>query len=219
MSRADDLLQKSKQRGLGLSKDHLSSSEVEEILTELTSEHPNGPLYTYIHALGEGAGPEFADRVEPFLHYSRDTSVVYSALEALCTDWGLTSRYVDELIAFIRGVDWDIGDADFPDRHVQVLAIILGGRYVHHAKDLRVLDALFAAYEDARYRKEDFDMQVALQGLALATGFRRLHEMPHLSDDKPWAPALCEEVLSRALALKESLAGGRGATPSRRVSD
>ena len=93
MSRADDLLQKSKQRGLVLSKDHLSSSEVEEILTELTSEHPNGPLYTYIHALGEGAGPEFADRVEPFLHYSRDTSVVYSALEALCTDWGLTSRW------------------------------------------------------------------------------------------------------------------------------
>jgi len=218
MSRADDLLQKSKQRGLGLSKDRLSSSEVEEILTELTSEHPNGPLYTYIQALGEGAGPELADKVEPFLH-SKDNTLAYVALQVLCTDWDLTSHYVDDLVAFIRGVDWDIGVPDFPDRDVQGLAIRLGGRYVHQVKDIRVLDALFSAYEDAKYRAKDFDMQVALQGLALATGFRRLHEMPHLSDEKPWDPALCEDILSRALALKESLAhGGRGATPGRRVS-
>lgn len=207
MSRADDLLQKAKQRGLGLSQEGLSPTEVEEILTELSSEDPHGPLYTYIQALGEGAGPELADTIEPFIH-CKDNVLAYVALQVLCTDWNLTSRYVDDLIDFIRGVDWDIGDPDFPDRHVQGLAMSIGGRYVHQSKDPRVLDALFAAYEDIVGRarlgnaRDALHRDMPLLGLAAATG----HPARRLRSDRD--PEEREEILARARILRDSLRRG-----------
>jgi hypothetical protein len=69
------------------------------------------------------------------------TRTAEEALTLLCLYWGLTSRYTEQLLRFIRGVPWDY------DERLRTLAISIAGGYLRQNSEPSLLDGLISTFE------------------------------------------------------------------------
>ena len=84
------------------------------------------------------------------------------ALQTLCSYWGLTSDYRDEVLAVIRGMDWD--DAD----DARLVAISIGGEWLRAHHDPVLAHALLDLGDDKSARR--LIREAAVSALARAVG-------------------------------------------------
>ena len=124
----------------------LSSEEIDYVAKAI-NEHQNDTrkLYTLIHILGRAKALKYKNLVESFLNYPDDPLVSQIALESLCSYWELTKDYIDELTAFLKGVDWD----DFDD--VRLHAISISGEYLRSSFNADLARALLALFDNPSF--------------------------------------------------------------------
>lgn len=101
-------------------------------------------LYTLIHILGRAEAIKYRSKIEPFLDYPENPLISQIALKSLCTYWGLTEEYLEELKMFINGVEWD----DFDD--VRISAIGIAGEYLRLSLDPDLLHTLINLFENLK---------------------------------------------------------------------
>lgn len=82
------------------------------------------------------------------------------ALQTLCHYWGFTEQYLDQIIWFIRGVEWD------ENEEARLIAMSIAGRYCQHQSNPEIFKSLIDVFEDPR--EEGFIRRFAYESLGEA---------------------------------------------------
>lgn len=114
------------------------------------------------HGALTGVKPEYWELVEKFLVYPRSPYISWTALNILCSDWDLLSKYIDRVKSFLKGENWD------ENGEVRIQAMGLVGRYFKETQDKESLESLFRIFENKQ--EEIFERQVALESIGSAFG-------------------------------------------------
>lgn len=120
----------------------LTTAEVESLVAALEDPDFDGDRYSVIHALGKGAPPTARVLLEHELEDPTDPMVARIALQTLCSFWGLSDLYRDEVLRFLTGVEWD------EDRDVQQMAASIAGEMLRNAHDAQLLRVLLELFDN-----------------------------------------------------------------------
>jgi len=123
----------------------LTPSELEEVARAIASPNP-GDLYQLLHILGRAGSPAYKAQVEKFLHCPDDPQRSALVLKILCRWWGLFDQYRNDVMAFLRGVDWD----DWG--YVRLQALSLAGEHLREHQDNEMLRIVYQTYADRSHR-------------------------------------------------------------------
>jgi len=133
-------------------------TEVAAALTSLPDDSEDG--YSLLYVLGRSEATQYEELVAGFLR-SGDPNLARLALQILCMFWDLTESYVDDLRAFLDGVEWD------DDGWVQQIAVSAAGQYLRTHTDTAMLARLL---ELAEPDNDVLERRWALEALAVALG-------------------------------------------------
>jgi len=135
-------------------------------------EHPsrvNVEIHLLIQVLGYAGAfsygeyvEEFRKLIDKFIVFPIDPGVTVSALDILCNDWELTAEYIEQIKAFIRGVDWDEG------MDVRVKAICVAGEYVREIGDKECLSMLLEIFKNEH--EETIMRKIAYRSICRGVG-------------------------------------------------
>lgn len=175
----DELVDQAKQ---GL----VSRQQLAEVAALLRSTVDETRTYRLLYVLSRSRATEHEELVAGFLR-SGEPELARLALQTLCTFWGLAESYMDELRAFLDGVDWDSwGD-------VRQIAISAAGDHLRTHTDTAMFARLLElAYPD---NTDEVERRVALEALATALGDPVAETLKAGGDDREGWTA---RVLSRA---------------------
>jgi hypothetical protein len=120
-----------------------SKKELARIAEELVHAPPDSDRYILLHILGESKQKTFRPLIEQFLNCDDDIALVKMALQTLCVTWGDAILYTDQLLRFLRGVDWDV----LRGGHVILMAISIAGEFLRESKHPALLAELIDIYE------------------------------------------------------------------------
>lgn len=138
--------------------------------------------YDLLHILGRGSVLDQRRLMERFLHYREDPQLASIALRSLTSYWGWHAQYLDELLAFALGVDWD------DDNAVRVIAISQLGEYARQTRDPALIRFLVAIVDDET--QDELHRSFALRAVARALGYSH-NDMPSAARfqplDSPWS--------------------------------
>lgn len=101
-------------------------------------------LYTLIRILGRAGSAKYREVVEPYLRDVGDAQLSAFAVQALCSSWGLARDYREELLSFLRGVDWD------DEGYVKLQTISSVGEYLRENSDDELLRLIYDIFSDER---------------------------------------------------------------------
>lgn len=151
----DDVVRRAKTGGL-------SNYDLENIALTLRSpDVDERHVYQLLYALARAGNREYEDLIAGYLDYRRDPQVAALAVSSLCTQWGLTRRYRDHVVAALRGLEWDAMD------EVRQAASTAAGEYLRLAEDCEILRELINL---AQGDWEDLDRRFAIEALARSLG-------------------------------------------------
>lgn len=119
---------------------HAMATEGAAELQQMDPQTGDEDYIAYLMDLIGFGGAEYAPFIEPFLDIQRDFLTEH-ARSLLCGGWGLTEHYLDYIIKFMRGVDWDDWD------NIQHGATMAAGHYLEHHEDPRLLSELIRMAE------------------------------------------------------------------------
>ena len=175
----DELVDRAKQ---GL----VRRQELAEVAASLRATEDEEQAYGLLYVLGRSSATEYEELVAGFLR-SGDAELTKLALQTLCTFWGLTESYVDDVRTFLDGVEWDpLGD-------VRQIAISAAGDYLRTHTDTGMFARLLElAYPD---NTDEVERRIALEALATALGDPVAETLKAGGDDRAGWSA---RVLSRA---------------------
>jgi hypothetical protein len=120
----------------------LKSEEVDSVAQEMQKRRPALDRASLLHILGESKDKRHRKLVEKCL-YSGDVKLAKMALQTLCVTWGEAAQHTDDLLRFLRGVEWDTEQGG----HVILIAISLSGEYLRNGKQRELLTELIDIYE------------------------------------------------------------------------
>jgi hypothetical protein len=129
----------------------LSRAEKDALADEMEHQQSFDRITDQLVAMSFIREPRYKRAVERYLIFPDRPGVAREALSTLCTYWDRTADYLDWLIMFIDGVEWDFANA------VRDLAMFSAGYYLrdHHHRPL--LERLIRIAEDASEDAEDRD--------------------------------------------------------------
>ncbi|WP_447003667.1 hypothetical protein ACRAKI_29015 [Saccharothrix isguenensis] len=140
----------------------VARSDIADVARLLSSRRDDERAYQLLHVLARSSATEYEELAAIFLDFPENPMVSRLALQALCTFWGLTGKYVDEVRRFVDRVPRDcLGD-------VRQGAISAAGEHLPAHTDCALLKGLLAIG-----RVEDptsVERRVALEALARALG-------------------------------------------------
>ncbi len=154
MMNLDELVDRAKQG-------QVRKQEITEVAALLRTTEDEEQAYGLLYVLGRSSATEYEELVASFLR-SGDPELAKLALQTLCTFWGLTESYVDEVRTFLDGVEWDLlGE-------IRLIAISAAGDYLRTHTDTAMFARLLElAYPD---NTDEVERRVALEALATALG-------------------------------------------------
>ncbi|MFY1616411.1 hypothetical protein [Micromonospora sp. WMMD736] len=183
---------------------HGAVSQVELEWTAQSLADPAGRIdkYTLIHILGlAGSAAIYEDLVAGFLHAPDDPMLSRMALLSV-SSWNLMDKYMPELLAFCRGVEWD------DEEDVRAVALTLAGNLLASKVNCDLLEILI---ETAKHGTESASARrLSLDALAVATGSPRSTLLP-LTVDVDLEGSWATSVLSRSGRLLVRSCGKRSA--------
>jgi len=138
----------------------LSQGELAQVAAALHEPDPQVDRYTLLHILGRAGDRSYRSLVERFLHDQDDPMIARLALQILCSFWGETGRYLEEVLQFIQWVPWD------DEEYIRLVAISAAGEYLRVHTEPRVLRALIRIFENEE--EDHLTRQGAYRALARA---------------------------------------------------
>jgi hypothetical protein len=152
----------------------LSRHELDEVAARLERREPSGDLHEQLLVIMFGGDARYRRAVEPYLDFQPNLEIARSALETLCTYWHLTADYVDWVVWFGKGVEWDL---DWSIAVVRPLALAIAGRHLAYKKSRRLLELLIGVSEDGT--EQQINREYAASALLEASGVP-----PHKAPDQ-----------------------------------
>jgi hypothetical protein len=130
----------------------LSKQELDALDQDLRRQENFDSVREQLLAMLYAGDENHRQAVERYLDFRADPEVARLALALLCS-WGLTSEYVDRLISFMDGVDWDVaGDGRAA---VRPLAFAIAGGYLRTRRSRRLLEHLVRVAGDTTRGDDD----------------------------------------------------------------
>ncbi len=120
----------------------LKPEEIDHIAQEIQKRRPALDRASLLHILSESKDKRHRKLVEKCL-YSGDVKLAKMALQTLCVIWGETAQHIEDILKFLRGVDWDTQQGG----HVILIAISVSGEYLRGGKNGQLLAELIDIYE------------------------------------------------------------------------
>jgi hypothetical protein len=163
----------------------LSRQELDDVAARLERRELSGDLHEKLQVLKFGGDARYRRAVEPYLDFQANLEIARSALETLCSYWYLAADYVDWLVWFGKGVEWDFKW----NPTVRPLALSIAGRHLAYKKSRRLLELLIAVSEDETEQQKN--REEAASALLEASGVPP-HKVPFelpLTDER-YAAAL-----------------------------
>ncbi len=167
----------------------LSRQEADEVASELQKRDPNIPRITLLHILSQMRDLTYLGLVEQFLYSEEDPMLTRLALKILCAEWGLTPRYVDQVLIFMRPVPWDEAG------YIRQLAISIAGEYLRRHQNAPLLQELARIFADAK--PGDIILEDTYFALARAVG-REWSQIPSAAHPIDVATQVDPEVITMA---------------------
>ena len=128
--------------------------------------------YSLLYIIGRSFATQHEELVAGYLDYRKDPMLAKLALQILCNFWDKPSDYVDHLIKFLKGVDWD------KNHDIRLQAISCVGEYLRQRKSSRLnepehecLTLLVGIFDDEKQRH--VLREAAYSALARAYGLGR----------------------------------------------
>lgn len=172
----------------------LSTGELQQIAQELIS--GDADPYEALLVIGRAGAMQYRSVVDGYLQFHDDPMLARLALQVLCRYWGLAGEYLEEIICFVRKVDWD------EDDDIRLMAIDCAGSLLVEQRSSRLLSLLLQIFRD--HSERQIVREAAYCSLALATG-KRLDELPTASrhfdlehDVDASVIVLAEEILKKS---------------------
>ncbi len=167
----------------------ISEKEIAAAAEELQKVSPEARRYTLLYIIGRSYAKSYRKLVESYLEYPEDPELSALALQILCGFWGDTPHYLDQVLRFIYGVDWDTSN------ECRLMAISVVGEYLRDREEKRFLKELIRIYEDER---EDHHLrEAAYLALARAMG-RTYQEIPSAAHEFDLVNDIDPNVLKQA---------------------
>jgi len=163
----------------------LSRQELDDVAGRLERKELSADLLERLLVMMFGGDARYRRAVEPYLDFQANLQIARFALETLCTYWYLTADYVDWLVWFGKGVEWDFEWSPT----VRPLALSIAGSHLAYKKSRRLLELLIAVSEDETEQQKN--REEAASALLEASGVPP-HKVPFelpLADDR-YAAAL-----------------------------
>ena len=164
----------------------LSRQELDEVAARLERRELTGDLHEKLLVMMFGGDARYRRAVEPYLDFQPNLEIARSALETLCTYWYLTADYVDWVVWFGQGVEWDF---EWSIATVRSLALAIAGSHLAYKKSRKLLELLIGVSEDETEQQKN--REEAAAALLEASGVPP-HKVPHqlpLTDER-YATAL-----------------------------
>jgi len=159
----------------------LSRRELDEVAARLERKEPSGDLHEQLLVLKFGGESRYRRAVEPYLDFKANLEIARSALQTLCTYWYLTADYVDWLVWFGQGVEWDF---DWGFATVRPLALSIAGRHLAYKKSRRLLELLIRVAEDDTERLRNREDAAAALLEASGVPPHKVHHQLPLDDER-----------------------------------
>lgn len=135
----------------------ISQSELHFVRARLRDPEPGDDLYDLMRALGLGvrASEEDVALVESYFMSETDDWNLQGSIYALCDYWGLTEKYLDRLLFFVRLENWD----EYSSAAIASFGAL--GDYLHKTNDPDVYAKLLELYDTdmtlCRTRATEYD--------------------------------------------------------------
>jgi hypothetical protein len=170
----------------------LEHGNLERVSAMLQEGGAGADPYTLLHIIGRSGDRSRRALVEKYLHWPQDPMLARLALQIVCGYWGDIERYLDQVLEFVKGVDWD------DENDVRQVAISNAGEYLRtqsHTELLqRLLDIVRDGNESPTIRA---DAYFALSR-AVGRDWKDLPNAAHVFDvEKEADPTILQEALRR----------------------
>lgn len=131
----------------------LTNEEINFVVEKIKASKPGSDqdLYRALYILGRSGAKQYRKLVESFLYYPSDTDISSAAINVLCIYWSFGQEYLNELKAFVKGVDWD------PEEFLRLRAIGCSGEFLRYQPDIELLQLLIDLFEQLIVCTEDED--------------------------------------------------------------
>lgn len=140
----------------------VTDAEIDSAAALLASGHKSLDLYGLLYVIARTNARRHEGLVARCLENRDEPMVARLALQTLCTFWGVTSQYLDDLRRFLVGVEWDaFGD-------LRQVAITAAGEYLAEGKDCSLLSELLNLSRPEN--DEALERRIATEALARAIG-------------------------------------------------
>jgi hypothetical protein len=172
----------------------LSRRELDEVAARLERRALTSDLHEKLLVMMFGGDARYRRAVEPYLDFQANLEIARSALETLCSYWYLTADYVDWLVWFGKGVEWDFNWSPT----VRPLALSIAGRHLSYKKSRRLLALLITVSEDETEQQKN--REEAASALLEASGVPP-HKVPFelpLTDER--YPAALQAARARLVS-------------------
>jgi hypothetical protein len=138
-----------------------TAEEIDQAAKEMQRRRPVVERAVLLDILCESKDKRYRGLIEKCLH-SGDVMLAKTALKTLCVTWSETAQHTDDLLRFLRGVEWDTQQGG----HVILIAISVTGEYLRSAKHTALLTELIDIYEkeDSVFKDEAYVALVRSMG-------------------------------------------------------
>ncbi len=175
----------------------LSRQEADTVTSELQRRAPQISRVTLLHILSQMHDLTYLKLVEQFLQSKEDPMLTRLALKILCSEWGLTQHYVDQVLAFMRPVPWDEAG------YIRQIAISIAGEHLRRHRSAPLLQELVRIFAEAE--PQELILEDTYFALARAVG----HEWSEIpSAARPVDIATQADPAVIAMAKQRLLHGG-----------
>lgn len=122
----------------------LTQEEIEYVTRTFYDSKPGHDqnLADCIYILGRIGADQHKATIEKYLFYPADAHVSAVTLRILCLYWKYTGEYLNQIVSFIKGVDWD------EDDEVRMMAFSSLGEYLRKKSELHLIKLLTDFVED-----------------------------------------------------------------------
>jgi hypothetical protein len=143
----------------------LSRAELDAIADRLEHQERFDDLLEQLSAMQFAGDARYRRAVERYLGVRQRLTAVALALRVLCFTWGLMVDYLDWLVGFGEGVEWDLA---FGAPEVRPEALTLAGYHLQSGRSRRLLSMLLRVAEDPG--EQPVNRGDAARGLMSAVG-------------------------------------------------
>ena len=167
----------------------VTEQEISQVAGALSSGDGGPDTYRLLYVIARCGARSHERLVAQFLSYRPDPAVAGLALQALCTFWGLTEKYLDEVERSLRGIEWDHnGD-------IRRIAITAAGEFLRTKPACSLLTELLRLTD--REIEEENVRRFAVEALARAIGKPLTEVLDPDTDGTDWGDWAIQ-VIARA---------------------